>query len=129
MRNLQERAVEATARFAERKGYEVIDSDWRGEGGSSVDLVAMDEDTLVFIEVSAHVGSEREMPSGPSEGSRGRREVAAAKWLSEHIADDWFVNRPIRFDAVDMMVLGDSGALLRHHINCYGSPLAELSAE
>ena len=54
MKNLHERAVEAAIRFVERKGYEVLDRNWSCEGvAGRLDLVAMDEDAIVFIDVTA----------------------------------------------------------------------------
>ena len=52
MKNLHERAVEAAIRFVERKGYEVLDRNWSCESvAGRLDLVAMDEDAIVFIDV------------------------------------------------------------------------------
>ena len=54
MKNLHERAVEAASRFVERKGYEVLDRNWSCEGvAGRLDLVAMDEGVIVFIDVTA----------------------------------------------------------------------------
>ena len=53
MKNLHERAVEAAIRFVERKGYEVLDRNWSCESvAGRLDLVAMDEDAIVFIDVT-----------------------------------------------------------------------------
>lgn len=53
MKNLHERAVEAAIRFVERKGYEVLDRNWSCESvAGRLDLVAMDEDAIVFIDTS-----------------------------------------------------------------------------
>lgn len=50
---LQEKAVKAAARFIERKGYELLETGWTSPEGTRIDLVAKDEDTLVFIDVTA----------------------------------------------------------------------------
>ena len=50
---LQEKAVKAATRFIERKGFELLDTGWTSPGGTQIDLIASDEDTLVFIDVTA----------------------------------------------------------------------------
>ena len=56
MEALNKRAIEATAKFLERKGCEVIDREWAGpEGIGSIDLVAIDEGELVFVDVAMMV--------------------------------------------------------------------------
>ena len=118
MEALNEKAIEATARFLERKGCEVIDRRWEGpEGIGSIDLVAVDDGELVFVDVVA-----RRSTDGFPEAHIGRelREILAAKWLGEH--GEEYCNAPIRFDDVAMMVMGSNRALLRHHVNCFGTP-------
>ena len=80
MKNLHKRAVEAAIRFVERKGYEVLDRNWSCESvAGRLDLVAMDEDAIVFIDVTAANREE----GGFSEGNLTREqfELLAATWL------------------------------------------------
>lgn len=117
MEALEIKATEATVRFLERKGYEVIDRKWEDpEGVGSIDLVAKDGDELVFVDVVAHRSTD-----GFPEAHIGRelREILAAKWLGEHVEE--YDNVSVRFDDVAMMVVSESRALLRHHINCFGT--------
>ena len=101
MKNLHERAVEAAIRFVERKGYEVLDRNWSCEGvAGRLDLVAMDEDAIVFIDVTA-----------------ANREEAAT-WLEGYTPEG---DVPVRFDGIDMIVVNAGRAPLRHHINKLGS--------
>ncbi|MEF2559926.1 MAG: YraN family protein, partial [Eggerthellaceae bacterium] len=50
---LQEKAVKAATRLIERKGFELLETGWESPEGTTVDLIANDEDTLVFIDVTA----------------------------------------------------------------------------
>ncbi len=53
---LQDRAVEAAARFLEIRGYETLATGWKSpETRGTIDLVARDpeSDDLVFVDVSA----------------------------------------------------------------------------
>ena len=81
---LQEKAVKAATRFIERKGYELLETGWTSPEGTRIDLIASDEDTLVFIDVTA-----TEYGEGGFEGGkvkRGDLEIAAASWLAGQLA-------------------------------------------
>ena len=129
MSELKEKAIKAAEKFLERRGYEVVESNWKSEGGNSLDLVAREDDTVVFVDVYARHGFDKGMPEEGSEGSRERREIAAAAWLSEHADDEGYVDMPVRFDSIAMMLLSENRALLKHHINCLGCGLTSGQAD
>ena len=112
---LQEKAVKAAARFVERKGYELLEAGWAPPPeGTQIDLIANDEDALVFIDVTA-----TEYGEGGFEDlkvSRSDLEIAAASWLAGNSPDGEI---QVRFDIIDMLVVSADGALLRHHINAF----------
>ena len=110
MKEMHERAVKAAARYAEIKGYEVVDRDWASEARAGrIDLVAKDDGAYVFIEVTAVDRSE----GGFAEGRLTREQLE----VLDNAPD---AEVPVRFDAIDMIVVGGSKALLRHHINKLG---------
>lgn len=129
MSELKEKAIKAAEKFLEQRGYEVIESNWKSEGGNSLDLVAREDDTVVFVDVYARHGFDKGIPEEGNEGSRERREIAAAAWLSEHADDEGYVDVPVRFDSIAMMILSESRALLKHHINCLGCGLTAGQAD
>ncbi len=113
--NLFEKAVKASARFLELRGYEVVEQDWSPEGSEkSVPLIAYDDDMLVFIDVKVRDNTDGFVPE--AETDRAAMEVLAAKYLAETDSEPDF---GIRFDIISMMVVGESRALLRHHINAF----------
>ena len=72
--NLIDRAVSASARYCELKGYEVLEQNWSPEGSEeSVPLMQSDDEP----------------------------------------------NFEVRFDIISMMVIGESRAMLKHHINAF----------
>ena len=74
----------------------------------------IDEDTLVFIDVTA-----TEYGEGGFEGDkvkRGDLEIAAASWLAGNSPDGEI---QVRFDIIDMLVVSADRAPLRHHINAF----------
>lgn len=111
---LQEKAVKAATRFIERKGFELLETGWTSPEGTQIDLIASDEDTLVFIDVTA-----TEYGEGGFEGGKVKRsdlEIAAAAWLAGNTPDGEI---QVRFDIIDMLVVSTDRALLRHHINAF----------
>ena len=113
--NLTDRAVSASARYLELRGYEVLEQNWSPEGSEeSVPLIAYEDDTLVFIDVTARNGFEGFIPE--SETDREVMEVLAAKYLAQADLD---ANVEIRFDIISMMVVREDRAMLKHHINAF----------
>ena len=118
---LAARAIEATVRCLEGKGYEILE---RLDASSCIQIVAKSPDGYVtFVTVKAALGElpdEVDMVSDPK-----GMEVWAAKWLMAHDQPD---GTPARFDSVSFMVGNASRAMLRHHINMNIHELAELKA-
>ena len=113
--NLFEKAVQASARYCELKGYEVVEQNWSPEGSDeSIPLIAYEDDTLVFIDVTVRNGFEGFVPE--SETDREAMEVLAARYLAQADLD---VNAEIRFDIISMMVVREDRAMLKHHINAF----------
>ena len=105
---LTARAKEATIRFLERKGYEILDREPDGFG-----TVARDGFSVVFVEIRVRDAAQRGFDDAPFD--RRGFELAAAAWLAEH--GEVEADVLVRLDIVSLMVLGPDRALLRHHIN------------
>ena len=113
--NLFEKAVKASARYCELKGYEVVEHNWSPEGSEeSIPLIAYEDDTLVFIDVKARNGLDGFVPE--SETDRETMEILAAKYLAQ---TDLESNVEIRFDIISLMVVREDRAMLKHHINAF----------
>ena len=111
--NLFEKAVQASARYCELKGYEIVEQNWSPEGSDeSIPLIAYEDDVLVFIDVTAKNGFEGFVPE--SETDREAMEALAARYLAQAELES---NVEVRFDIISMMVIGESRAMLKHHIN------------
>ena len=81
MFELKQKAIKAAATFLDRRGYEVIDTEWESEDGSYIDVVARDEDAIVFCDVQARKGAEKGMPEeglGPASAWRSTRPSGSA---------------------------------------------------
>lgn len=43
MSELKQKAIKAAGAFLTRRGYEVLETEWRSEDGGAIDVVARDE--------------------------------------------------------------------------------------
>ena len=84
---------------------------------------------MIFVGVYARQEADRDMPEEGNESSREREESTVAAWLSEYGDDEGYVDMPVRFDSIAMMLLSENRALLKHHINCLGCGLTAGQAD
>lgn len=109
---LNRKAIQASELFLERKGYEILDSNWESEAGSA-DIVARDESTIVFFEVNSRAGTDAGFPRmSDTEAKRDRFERVAIAYMTSHNVTD----ASIRFDIISMVVVGENRAMLLHHV-------------
>jgi len=52
---------EIAAKFLAKKGFKIIDQNWRDKFGE-IDLIVLDKNTLVFVEVKLKIGSDYGSP-------------------------------------------------------------------
>jgi putative endonuclease len=111
---------DAAAALLERRGFRILDRNWRPTGarrGLELDMVAVRDGELVFVEVKTRKVAVRTGADGNREdgipvyasftpGKRKRFAEAARRWLSAHAA--W--TRPCRFDVI-LVEQGDDGTL------------------
>lgn len=62
MTNLQERAIKAAERFVERRSMKVLNAEWKSEDGGAIDLVALEDEAVAFIDANARSGADKGMP-------------------------------------------------------------------
>lgn len=114
---LGKRGEEAAACFLERREYEILDRNWKCIAGEA-DIVALQDDTLCFIEVKTRKDAQKGFPSEAVDTrKRSRYERIAACYLKDHD----YADVRVRFDVIAILVLGEDRAFLRHHLNAFGS--------
>lgn len=114
---LGKRGEEAATCFLERREYEILDRNWKCIAGEA-DIVALQDDTLCFIEVKTRKDAQKGFPSEAVDTrKRSRYERIAACYLKDHD----YADVRVRFDIIAILVLGDDRAFLRHHLNAFGS--------
>ena len=119
---LHSKAMEASVRFLMRHDYQILDPDFWHDGERLV--VARDEDdTIVFVDVLVKPLGENDLPEeNRTQIKRARMERAGASWLVENPPES---DVPVRFDVIGMLIIAEDRALLRHHINAFGSEWPE----
>ena len=58
MKEFIEKSNQAAAAYLNRRGYEIVEQPWEDDIDSPVSIVAQDEETLVFVSVSARRNSD-----------------------------------------------------------------------
>ncbi len=110
------RGEQAAAKYLRALGYEVIDMNWRCPAGE-VDIVALDENAVVFVEVKTRSNLDKGFPEeAVTAQKRSRYERIAAYYLRDFDQTDIAV----RFDVVALLVVAEGRALIKHHINAFG---------
>lgn len=114
-KRLGKRGEEAAARYLELQGYEILERNWSCPMGEA-DIIARDGCTVVFIEVKTRTSIDKGLPSeavGPEK--RARYEKIACWYLSDYE----FVDVPVRFDVIGILISAPDRALMRHYVNAF----------
>lgn len=116
MKDLHVKAIEATKKHCERRGYEIIDTCWQAPDGAQADIIADDHGTVCFINVVAT----ESIFNGFSENCLSRKEWehVALSWLSQSNRKGDF---PVRFDNCKLAVINPGQAFIRYHVNALGA--------
>jgi putative endonuclease len=100
---LGRRGERIAERHRRRQGYLILERNFRG-AGAEIDLIAMDGDTLVFVEVKTRRTAETGMPQEAVNSYKQRHLRRAGEvYAQSRRAHD----RPMRFDVV--AILEDGG--------------------
>ncbi|MBQ9041474.1 MAG: YraN family protein [Eggerthellaceae bacterium] len=113
------RAKSAAARYLELVGYDIIEREY-GTPAGYIDIIAEDEDgCLVFIKVKhSSLFKDGFMPADHlADHERAAREAQAAWFFSDA---DQFVEMPVRFDEIHLLICGTDRAMIRHYANVMG---------
>lgn len=115
MEAIDTRAKKGIRVYLERRDFEILEEGW-AHGDDVADFIARDEDDLVFVHCQITQNGGEGFPEEALD--RDSLERLAAAWLAEHLDSE---DIRIRFDVVSMLIVGESRALLRHHLNALGT--------
>ena len=116
-RELGARGEEAAARFLVRRGYDILERNWKCYAGEA-DIIARDEDTLIFVEVKTRRDCQKGFPAEAVDAEkRARYEKIALAYLRDYE----YVDLAVRFDVISIVVVAADRALIRHHIAAFSA--------
>lgn len=116
-RDLGMRGESAAAAFLERRGYDILERNWTCNWGEA-DIIARDDENLVFVEVKTRRDCDKGMPEeAVNAAKRERYEKIAIAFLR----DCEIVDVSVRFDVVSIVVIANDRALIRHHIGAFSA--------
>jgi len=110
-RKLGERGEDAAAAYLERAGMTLVERNWRCPVGE-VDIVALDDKTLVLCEVKTRRTTSKGTPEDAITPAKQRRYARLAAAYIQHAGLE---DPDVRFDVITLLVIAEDRALLRHH--------------
>ncbi|MDR3129811.1 MAG: YraN family protein [Tannerellaceae bacterium] len=102
--------------FLARKGYRILDANWRWHN-FELDIVALNEETLVIVEVKTRSKGYLVNPEGAIDRKKICRLTAAADSYAQHLEKVY----PVRFDIVTIVTDGKGGVDIEHIEDAYFS--------
>jgi putative endonuclease len=113
------RGENAAARYLQARGMEILERNWVCPAGEA-DIIAEDGGEIVFIEVKTRSDIDKGFPSEAVDARKRSRYEKIAAWF---LRDCNYVDVPVRFDVIALMVLSEDRAFLRHYVNAYAVAL------
>lgn len=112
------KATQAIETFLNRRNYTILSTDW-AHGNDRIDFITEDEDgDIAFVTTNI---TENTGDGFPEEHlDRDSLERVAIAWLAVNLD---LTDRAVRFDYLNMLVIGESRAMIRHHIGCMSCDL------
>jgi putative endonuclease len=110
-RHLGTKGERAAESLLKRKRYRILERNYTCRFGEA-DLVAEDDDTIVFIEVKTRITGRYGPPELSVTPRKQRRYVRVAQW---YLLDHDLSDKPARFDVVSI-VMSEDGKILEREI-------------
>ncbi len=110
-RKLGDRGEDAAVAYLERNGFTIVERNWASKGGE-VDIIALDEETLVLCEVKTRRSTSKGTPDEAVTPAKQRR---YARLAAEYLQSAGLQDTHVRFDVISILVVAEDRALLRHH--------------
>ena len=103
-KEMQKKARKAAVKYLEARGYEVIDQNYLDC------IIAREYDTIVIVGLKVQIAGDFDGEPAMNPDERREFERVAMAYLREHDEFD----KGVRFDKIDMVVVRDDRAFVRH---------------
>ena len=104
------------ARFLRRRGYRMVARNYACPAGE-IDLIALDRDSIVFVEVKARRDDAVAEPEDAVNFHKRRRLTATAKY---YLLQTGAQERPCRFDVISVVLRDGCRPEVEHFIDAFG---------
>ncbi len=109
-RNLGLLAEEIAAAFFSKKGYRLLERNYRAPCGE-IDLIFQDSGQVIFVEVKARATGRYGLPQEAVTNRKQQHIVRTAMWYLQH--KGWF-DREIRFDVLAVRFIKNARPEIEH---------------
>lgn len=109
------RGERIAARTLKRAGYRIIERNYRSKPGE-IDLIALDGDTLVFVEVKTRTSADAADPQDAVNRAKQRQLGRVARYYVQAKSAH---HRPCRFDVVTVVLSEEGKPTVEHFINAF----------
>lgn len=107
--DLGKQGEELASRYLQQHGYTILERDWK-QGQRDIDLIALDGDTIVFVEVKTRTDANYAEPEQAVD-YRKMRNLAAAADSYVKLND---TPNPLRFDIISIVGATTSKQVVHH---------------
>lgn len=105
------------ASYLERRGYVLIDRNWRSDAGE-IDIIAEDDDETVLLEVKTRLALGDEADNMPELAVDSKKQRRYRRLALLYLADHPHVSS-VRFDVIAINLVAERTARLRHLIGAF----------
>ena len=102
--------------YLQQKGYRIVEQNWRHKR-AEIDLIAWDQETLVFIEVKTRSNDLFGKPEDAVNPKKERLIIRAGQAYMEQVKYEW----AIRFDIISILMRGENAASISHFEDAFFS--------
>lgn len=121
---LRKRAADCAAMMLERRGYKIVERDWRCEEGA-FDVIASRDGRMVLAQVAAREGNTADFRDVGAPGRREQRASAARRYLDERGAD----GADARTEVIGVHILSGDRALLHRWADESAAPASRATRD
>ena len=109
-KELGKRAEELAAAFFIKKGYHILERNYRRRCGE-IDLIVEDRSQLIFVEVKARTSAKFGLPQEAVTYHKQQQIIRVAQW---YLLEKGYTGRRARFDVLAISFSGSGGPVIEH---------------
>ncbi len=113
-----EKGEQLAADYLARRGYKIIQRNWRCKGGGEADIIARDGETYVMVEVKTRRVTKNDANLMPELAVTAHKQRTYRKMALLYLAYHAHVS-VIRFDVIAINLAAERSASLRHLIGAF----------